>query len=67
LQCSPYTFFSVYLGRFSSVFSVLYVHVFVSKRRIVLCLCFVLLALFDDCFLFILVVCLYVIIVERRE
>jgi hypothetical protein len=28
---------------------------------------FVLLVLFGDCFLFILVVCLYVMIVERRE
>jgi hypothetical protein len=27
----------------------------------------VLLVLFDDCFLFIIVVCLYVIILERRE
>jgi hypothetical protein len=67
LHISPCTFFSAYIGHFSSVFSVLYVHVIVSKCRLVFCLCFVLLVLFDDCFLFILVVCLYVNIVERRE
>jgi hypothetical protein len=39
----------------------------VSKRRLVLCHCLVLLDLFGDCFLFILVVCLYVLIVDRRE
>jgi hypothetical protein len=67
LQISPYTFFSAYLGRLSSVFSVLYVHLIVWKCRLVFCLCFVMLVLFDDCFLFILFVCLYVIIVECRE
>jgi hypothetical protein len=67
LQFSPYTFFGAYLGRFSFVFSVLYVHTIISKCRTILRLCFVLLVLFDDCFLFILVVFLYVIIVERRE
>jgi hypothetical protein len=41
--------------------------VFVSKRRLVLHHCFVLFVLFGDCFLFILVVWLYVMIVDRRE
>jgi hypothetical protein len=67
LHISPCTFYRAYLGRFSSVFRVLYVHAVVSKSRTVLCHYFVLLVLFADCFLFILVVCLYVMIVERRE
>jgi hypothetical protein len=58
LQISPCTFFRAYLGRFSSDFSVLYVNAIVSKRRLVLCHCFVLFDLFGDCFLFILIVCL---------
>jgi hypothetical protein len=66
-QFSPYTFFKPYLGRFSSDFSVLYVHAFVSKRRLVLCYCLDLFDLFGDCFLFILIVCLYVMIVDHRE
>jgi hypothetical protein len=67
LQFSPCTFIGAYLGRFSSVSSVLYVHAFVSKCRLVFCSCFALLVLFSACFLFIIVVCLYVNIVERRE
>jgi hypothetical protein len=39
---------------------------FISKHRLVLCHCSVLFVLFGDCFLFILVVCLYVMIVDRR-
>jgi hypothetical protein len=67
LQFSPYTFLKQYLGRFSSDFSVLYVHAFVSKRRLVLCYCLDLFDLSGDCFLFIPIVCLYVMIVDRRE
>jgi hypothetical protein len=67
LQISPCNFYRAYLGCFSSVFSVLCVHAIVSKRRLVLCHYFVLLVLFGDYFLFILVVCLYVMIVEHRE
>jgi hypothetical protein len=42
--------FRLQLLHFSSVFSVLYVHVIVSTSRPDLCLCFVLLILFGNCF-----------------
>jgi hypothetical protein len=48
-------------------FAFFYVHAIVSKSRITLCICFVLLVLFGNCSLFILVVCFYVMIVECRE
>jgi hypothetical protein len=52
--------FRPYLSHFSFVFSVLYVHAIISTSRTILCLCFVLIILFSDCFLFYSIICLYV-------